>query len=404
MLVRAFGRLTQWRVPARALREIRRLVRLSIPLMLLADAARPAAGWRRRARSAGLLVGYWAAIYRLYRRDGIAQTDREWQLLRTATPEAFDRHYNECVPTVAEEFDLWGEYHAYRHNMRYDLVGQAVREHLPSGGRVLDIGSGAALVADRISDVEATYVGVEYGGHQLDYAVEKSAQRPQAQLRQAFVRGDAEHLPFADSTFDVVVMSEVIEHLLRPEIATWELARVLRRGGVFVMTTNNASEMPLRSPLSHLFAWLEKAIGFRCDGLISHRPWVWPRPVAKAAQPDGSESDVWLPHTWHKQAETRRMFAAAGLDTLSAATFEFPPPQSATSRWLSTKGRGGELAVDLIEAVCRRLPLVNRLGCHVLMVARRVPGGLAAPPPGVWPGPFSAEPAGRVATHSTSVR
>ena len=39
-----------------------------------------------------------------------------------ATPDAFARHYNECVPTLEEELDVWGEYHGHRHEMRYRLV------------------------------------------------------------------------------------------------------------------------------------------------------------------------------------------------------------------------------------------------------------------------------------------
>lgn len=341
----------------------------------------------RRLAALGL-VGTWTAAYRSYRRRGLAQTAHDYALMRTATLEAFNRHYNECVPTVEEELDMWGEYHAYRHEMRYDLVADMVRRHVPPGGRVLDVGCGAALVADRLEGLDLDYTGVEYGGHQLKFAVDKATATTGSGVRRRFVQGDAEHLPFADASFDVVVMSEVIEHLLRPELATWEVARVLRPGGVFVMTTNNASEMPLYSPTSHLFAWLEKAVGFNHDRLISHRPWVWPQPVARAILPDGSP-DVYVPHTWHKQAETRRMFAAAGMQTFHASTFEFPPPQSRTSRWLSDKGELGKRTVDVIEAACSRLPLVNRLGCHVFMVARRVDGGSPEPPPGIWPGPFS---------------
>jgi ubiquinone/menaquinone biosynthesis C-methylase UbiE len=264
-----------------------------------------------------------------------------------------------------------------------------VRQHVAPGARVLDVGCGAALVADRLEDLDLDYVGVEYGGHQLQFAVAKARERRGVSVRRSFVQGDAEHLSFADNSFDVVVMSEVIEHLLRPELAVWEIARVLRPGGVFVMTTNNASEMPLYSPTSHLFAWLEKALGFHRDELISHRPWIWPQHVAIAMLPDGQSHPVYLPHTWHKQAETRRMFAAAGLETFHASSFEFPPPQSKTSRWLSGKGEMGKWTVDVVEAVCSRLPLVNRLGCHVFMVARRSAGGTAEPPPGIWPGPFS---------------
>ncbi|HVT19843.1 MAG TPA: methyltransferase domain-containing protein, partial [Mycobacteriales bacterium] len=197
-----------------------------------------------------------------------------------------------------------------------------------------------------------------------------------------------ERLPFADASVDVVIFTEVIEHLLRPELAVWEIARVLKPGGVLVMTTNNASEMPLRFPLSDPFAYLEKAVGFTHDKVISHRPWIWPEPVS-AELVDGAGA-AWVPHTWHKQAETRRMFTAAGLDTITASSFEFPPPQSETARWLDARGAAGQRFVDAIETVCRATPLLNRLGCHLFMVARRGDGGVAQPPPGIWPGPFSS--------------
>ena len=175
---------------------------------------------------------------------------------------------------------------------------------------------------------------------------------------------------------------------MRPELAVWEVSRVLRPGGVLVMTTNNASEMPLRSPLSDPLSFLEKAIGFKHDQLISHRPWVWPWPIDRSILPPDAP-DVWMPHTWHKQAETSRMFAAAGLTTTHASTFEFPPPQSASAKWFDKRGEQGRKLVDVLESVCQALPLVNRLGCHVLMVARKDGEGSPTPPPGIWPGPFS---------------
>jgi hypothetical protein len=120
---------------------------------------------------------------------------------------------------------------------------------------------------------------------------------------------------------------------------------------------------------------------------------VWPWPIERSILPPDAP-DVWMPHTWHKQAETARMFAAAGLDTVHASTFEFPPPQSASAQWLDRRGRAGRRVVEVVEAVCQALPLMNRLGCHVLMVARRTAGGDRQPPPGIWPGPFSASPSG----------
>ena len=59
-------------------------------------------------------------------------------------------------------------------------------------------------------------------------------------------------LRFSDSMFDVVVSTEVIEHLENPRAAFREIWRVLRPGGQFILTTPNQES--LRSILSLIFA------------------------------------------------------------------------------------------------------------------------------------------------------
>jgi ubiquinone/menaquinone biosynthesis C-methylase UbiE len=368
-------------------RALTSVARQTIPAVGIAVALRPGAPTSQRVAGTAAAVGVWSAVYAKYRKAGRAQTARERELLRSASWEAYTRHYNERVPTIEEEFDIWGEYHQHRHEMRYDLVAEKVRQHLPAGGSVLDVGCGSCLVADRLDGSDATYVGLDFPHHHITYA-KKRFEDNGTSLRMQFVRGDGEKLPFRSGTFDVVVMSEVIEHLLRPEQAVWEISRVLKPGGVFVMTTNNASEVPLRSPVSHLFAWLEKAFGAYHPKLISLRPWVWPWPVDKDLVAPGAR--VYLPHTHHIYAETRDMFAVAGMDPVSFSTFEFPPPQAALSAWLDRRGEAGRRAVDVMEAVATRVPLVKRLGCHVLVVSRKSRRPVSArPPAGIWPGPFS---------------
>jgi ubiquinone/menaquinone biosynthesis C-methylase UbiE len=373
-----------------------RLLKLCVPVLLIGAAVWPSSpAWARVAAVVGL-VGVWTYSYVRYRAASLAETARERELLRTANWETYARHYNENVQTIEEEFDIWGEYHQHRHEMRYDLVAAAASRACPDGGAVLDLGCGSALVADRMAARPVTYVGADYGGHHISYAKAKH-DADAKQVATVFTRCDAERLPFADGAFDVVVFSEVIEHLLRPERAVWEVARVLRTGGVLVMTTNNASEVPLWSPLTHLFAWLEKAFGAYHPRLISRRPWVWPYKMDRAILPPGAP-DVWLPHTHHIYAETREMFRSAGLEAVSFSTFEFPPPQAHLSAWLDRRGDAGKRAVDVLEAICRRVPLLNRLGCHMLVVSRKTRPPVAdAPPLGVWPGPFS-EPGVEVPT------
>jgi ubiquinone/menaquinone biosynthesis C-methylase UbiE len=374
--------------------QVGRLLKLSVAVALLAVAIWPFYPWR--VRLLGLLgVGaIWTYSYARYRRAGRAQTARERELLRTANWETFARHYNEKVVTVEEEFDVWGAYHQHRHEMRYDLISDAAGRACADGGAVLDLGCGSALVADRLAARALRYVGLDYGQHHIEFAKAKHDTEPTA-LETGFTRGAAESLPFADASFDVVVFSEVIEHLMQPEFAVWEIARVLKPGGTFVMTTNNASEVPLYSPFTHLFAWLEKALGAYRPQLISLRPWVWPYKVDRAILPPDAP-DVWVPHTHHIYAETRAMFEAAGFRQFHFSTFEFPPPQAKFAQWLDGQGRRGRRAVDRLEWLCRRVPLVNRLGAHMLVVSRKTAAPVSATPPaGVWPGPFS-EPGAEV--------
>ncbi len=367
----------------------RRLALTAVPLALLGGGvAWPGNDLRVRLLSGIAVLGVWTAVYLRYRRAGLRTTRDEFERLRTANWDAYWRHYNEQVPTVEEEFALWGEFHQHRHEMRYDLVAEEVRRFVPVGGTILDVGCGSGLVADRVLDLDATYVGLDFPEHHVTY-VAKRFRDVAGGLKTLFLRGDGELVPLRGASVDVVVISEVIEHLLRPERAVWEIARVLRPGGVLLMTTNNASEMPLRSPASHLFAWIEKMVGADHPAWIARRPWVWPVPVDPVLLPAGSEP-VFLPHTHHIKAQTAGLFRAAGLATFHWTTFEFPPPQAATTRWLEARGPGGKRTVDAVEAVATRVPGIRRLGCHIFMRARKVDAPVAAAPPaGVWPGPFS---------------
>lgn len=81
------------------------------------------------------------------------------------------------------------------------------------------------------------------------------------------VVSDALFLPFFDNSFDLVVTSEMVEHTPNPEAVIFELIRVLKPGGHFVLTTPNkkwqfvvrlASTLHLRN-----FNGIENFLGFR---------------------------------------------------------------------------------------------------------------------------------------------
>jgi SAM-dependent methyltransferase len=61
---------------------------------------------------------------------------------------------------------------------------------------------------------------------------------------------DATRLPQADGSLDVVILFEALYYLERPELFIAEVRRVLRRGGVLLLTTSN-KDMPDFNPSPH---------------------------------------------------------------------------------------------------------------------------------------------------------
>ncbi len=51
------------------------------------------------------------------------------------------------------------------------------------------------------------------------------------------MQGTAEQLPFAGGSFDVVVANQVLPCIREPQILFTEVARVLRKGGLFIFAT-----------------------------------------------------------------------------------------------------------------------------------------------------------------------
>lgn len=69
------------------------------------------------------------------------------------------------------------------------------------------------------------------------------------------IQAEAEHLPFADKTFEAAVMIESLEHTHLPECALSELKRVLRSGSPVIMTTPLADHRTAYHSRFHTVEW-----------------------------------------------------------------------------------------------------------------------------------------------------
>jgi demethylmenaquinone methyltransferase/2-methoxy-6-polyprenyl-1,4-benzoquinol methylase len=92
---------------------------------------------------------------------------------------------------------------------------------------VLDIGCGTGFATEGLLSKTEHVYGLDQSADQLEKAYAKFGTRGPVR----FHRGDAERLPFADDSFDVVWSSGSIEYWPNPVDALRELRRVTKPGG-----------------------------------------------------------------------------------------------------------------------------------------------------------------------------
>ena len=113
---------------------------------------------------------------------------------------------------------------------------------LQDGQRVLDLGCGrgrhshAFYWHDKALDVTMLDLSLEDLKSAVDGFIELPPP-PQTPPRSAvWCVGDAGRLPFADNSFDVVICSEVLEHLPDVDAALDEITRIVKPGGRFALS------------------------------------------------------------------------------------------------------------------------------------------------------------------------
>jgi len=111
-------------------------------------------------------------------------------------------------------------------------------EDVPRPGRVLDLGTGTGVVAVALAEryPEAEVVGVDLSPGMIEEARRKVSTELEGRVR--FEVGDASALDCPDGAFDLVVLSNMIPF-------ADELARVVRPGGVLVLSFSRGAGTPI---------------------------------------------------------------------------------------------------------------------------------------------------------------
>jgi SAM-dependent methyltransferase len=135
--------------------------------------------------------------------------------------------------------------------------GEALTSHLlagaalPHGSVVVDVGCGPGTTLEAIAASGHRAIGVDYS-HALA--------RVAADAGTSSIVGDAERLPIGDAAVDAVVIECVVSALPDKPRAIDEARRVLRPGGVLLLSDVTLIA-PLPEPLNTALAWLACAAG-----------------------------------------------------------------------------------------------------------------------------------------------
>lgn len=145
-----------------------------------------------------------------------------------------------------------------------ELFRERILSTLEEEHALLDVGAGAGIVPQMNFRGEAARVcGVD-----PDPRVAENPHLDEGRV------GMGEEIPWEDSSFDVVVADNVLEHLDRPTEVFTEVARVLRPGGRFLAKTPNRTHyMPLIARLTpHGFhRWVNRLRGREAEDTFPTR-------------------------------------------------------------------------------------------------------------------------------------
>ena len=138
----------------------------------------------------------------------------------------------------------------------YDLIRPVVRDKT-----VLELATGTGLIARHIvseaKHIEATDASPE---------MIEQARRDGTSTKLHFSVQDMFHLPYADASFDVIIVANALHIIPQPELALQEIGRVLKPGGILIAPTFTHAGNSLRGRI--------KAFFMKLAGFPLHSKWA----------------------------------------------------------------------------------------------------------------------------------
>lgn len=236
---------------------------------------------------------------------------------------------------------------------RLDVAQAFKKAYRISGKKVLDLGCGTGEIV-QIYSQDNDVIGVDLNETSLHFLMNK--------VDVPAFQADAAELPFKDNVFDLVSFTETIEHMPNPLQALLEIKRVLRTGGLLLLTTNSRN-------LISFFGWLnpfmvaERSIGLYWDRLLPSRNLM--------ATSDDEEMNYY--HTDFSKQEITSLLASSGflIEHVSSYAHFYGLERVFQYVFLTDNETFYRKFARRYEPIVQKIPFLKSLGYHWIVVARK---------------------------------
>ena len=111
------------------------------------------------------------------------------------------------------------------HNLRERTIAKWIKKYIRKS-IILDAGCGTGLITRKIESDQIVALDIN------PWAIRKA--KSHTINRVSYIEGDVENLPFASSSFDAVICTDNLEHLVNPDKALEEFFRVMKGGALLI--------------------------------------------------------------------------------------------------------------------------------------------------------------------------
>jgi SAM-dependent methyltransferase len=248
-------------------------------------------------------------------------------------PQLMRRTAIDALTAVGEDVTARANSHDlayFQHRPRYQRNLERIDELCPVNGRVLDIGSHYLHTACALTAMGFQVVGMDVSAFAEAEIVRDRARRFHVENIAVDDLAAGDFLPGQNDSFDLVVFSEILEHITFNPVRFWKrVYEVLRPGGAIYLTTPNAL-----TPWK-IMSTIKRAI--LLEGIGITIPMIF--------------RTVTYGHHWkeYSSSEVRRYFQMLSPDfEVSVRTYSYrPPPPSGFSAKAATRS----LCVRLSQAI-----------------------------------------------------